>query len=145
MRALHEASSDLNRAIVIAAFLPHQAYLALDAIVRACYRLWVSRRHLLEWQTAEMSHLAANAHLDAFRAQFLLISVLAAVFLLALDIRGIFLGTGMGALSSALGCRSGGSVLDRLATARCAETGADRNRRSTLSPPRRTRNVALLR
>ena len=38
-RAWREASSDLNRAIVMAAFLPHQAYLALDAIIRACYRL----------------------------------------------------------------------------------------------------------
>ena len=122
---MHEASSDLNRAIVMAAFLPHQAYLALDAIVRACYRLWVSRRHLLEWQTAEMSHLAARAHLDAFRAQFFLISALAAVFLLALDIPGLFLGTGMDALSSALGCRSGGSVLDRLATARGAESWSE--------------------
>ena len=56
----------------MAAFLPHQAYLALDAIVRVCYRLRVSRRHLLEWQTAEMSHLAAATHLDAFRAQFFL-------------------------------------------------------------------------
>ena len=122
VRALHEASSDLNRAIVMAAFLPHQAYLALDAIVRACYRLWVSRRHLLEWQTAEMSHLAARAHLDAFRAQFFLISALAAVFLLALDFPRLLLGTGMDALSSALGCRAGGSALDRLATARACES-----------------------
>lgn len=90
VRALYEASTDLNRFIVMAAFLPHQAYLALDAISRAGYRLWVSRRHLLEWQTAEMSHLAARAHLDAFRAQFFLISALAALFLLALDIRGFF-------------------------------------------------------
>src|SRR5439155_1031390 len=90
VRALYEAGSDLNRAIVRAAFLPHQAYLASDAIVRACYRVWVSRRHLLEWQTAEMSHLAAKTHLDVFRAQFLLISALAAAFLLALDLRGFF-------------------------------------------------------
>src|SRR5947208_4077454 len=62
----------------------------MDAIIRACYRLRVSKRHLLEWQTAEMSHLAARAHLDAFRAQFLLISALAAISLLALDIRGFF-------------------------------------------------------
>jgi cyclic beta-1,2-glucan synthetase len=86
--ALHEASSDLNRTIVMGAFLPHQAYFALDAIVRACYRLRVGRRHLLEWQTAEMSHLAAAAHVDSFRAQFFLISLVAAVFLLALSIRG---------------------------------------------------------
>jgi cyclic beta-1,2-glucan synthetase len=86
--ALAEASSDLNRAVVMAAFLPHQAYLALDAVGRALYRVYVSLRHLLEWQTAEMSHLAARAHVDAFRAQFTLISLLAAMFLLLLDIRG---------------------------------------------------------
>ena len=90
VRALHEVNSDLNRAVVMAAFMPHQAYLALDAIVRICYRLRVSRRHLLEWQTAEMSHLAAATHVDAFRAQFFFISGLAAVFMLALDFRGHF-------------------------------------------------------
>jgi cyclic beta-1,2-glucan synthetase len=88
VRALKEASSDVNRAVVMAAFLPHQAYLTLDAIARACYRLLFSRRSMLEWQTAEMSHLAAKAHVDAFRAQFFFISMLAAVFLLLLDLRG---------------------------------------------------------
>jgi len=90
VRAWSEATSDLNRAIVMASFLPHQAYLASEAIVRACYRVWISKRHLLEWQTAEMSHLAARAHVDAFRAQFFLISALAAAFLVILDFRGFF-------------------------------------------------------
>src|SRR5438093_1703144 len=88
VRALHEASSDLNRAIVIATFLPHQAYLSMDAIVRACYRLWFNRRHLLEWQTAEISQLTARSHVDAYRAQFYLISLMAGLFLFALAIRG---------------------------------------------------------
>ena len=90
VRALNEASSDLNRAIVMAAFMPHRAYLALDAIVRACYRLTVSKSHLLEWQTAEMSHLAASANVDAFRAQFFFISALAAVFMIVMEIRGFY-------------------------------------------------------
>jgi len=85
--AWREASSDVNRALVMAAFLPHQTYLALDAIVRACFRLSV-RRHLLEWQTAEMSHLAVRSHVDTFRAPFLLISALSAASLLILGIRG---------------------------------------------------------
>ena len=93
VRALHEASSDLNRAIVMVAFLPHQAYLVVDAIVRSCYRLWVSKRHLLEWQTAEMLHLNARSHLDAFRTQFILISVMAALFMLVLDLRGLIWNT----------------------------------------------------
>lgn len=88
-RAWREANSDLNRAIVMAAFLPHQAYLALDAVFRACYRLTVSKQHLLEWQTAELSLLASAAHLDAVRTQFLIISASSAAFLLALTLRGI--------------------------------------------------------
>src|SRR5690606_23099255 len=34
------------------AFLPHQAWISADAIVRTLWRLFVSRRKLLEWQTA---------------------------------------------------------------------------------------------
>ncbi|MBI4446447.1 MAG: hypothetical protein HY645_11125 [Acidobacteria bacterium] len=87
--ALNEASTDLNRALVIAAFLPHQAYLVMDAVVRACYRLHVSKRRLLEWQTAEMSHLLVSSHIDPFRAQFFLISAIAAAFFVVLNIRGV--------------------------------------------------------
>ena len=87
VRAWREASSDLNRAIVTAAFLPHQAYLALDAIVRTGYRLWISKRHLLEWQTAEMSQQLAASNHGAFRGQFFLISVVAGVFLVVLSFR----------------------------------------------------------
>jgi cellobiose phosphorylase len=33
-------------------FLPHQAWISADAIVRTLWRMAVSRRHLLEWRTA---------------------------------------------------------------------------------------------
>ena len=36
-------------------FLPHQAWVSADAIVRTLYRLAVSHRSLLEWQTASQS------------------------------------------------------------------------------------------
>ncbi|MBK9314496.1 MAG: hypothetical protein IPM55_09670 [Acidobacteria bacterium] len=36
-------------------FLPHQAWLMLDAIVRVAYRKLVSHKHLLEWVTAEQA------------------------------------------------------------------------------------------
>jgi cyclic beta-1,2-glucan synthetase len=87
-RAWREANSDFNRAVVMGTFLPHQAYVAADAAFRVCYRLRVSKRNLLEWQTAEMTILATAAHLDAFRAQFLVISGVAAVFLTVLTVRG---------------------------------------------------------
>ena len=43
------AADELVRALVTIAFLPHQAWLAADAIVRVHYRLLFSRRKLLEW------------------------------------------------------------------------------------------------
>jgi cyclic beta-1,2-glucan synthetase len=88
-RAWREAHSDLNRAVIMAAFMPHQAYLAADAVCRTCYRLVVSKRNLLEWQTAEMSHLATALHPDAFRVHFFVISIASATFMLALAYRGI--------------------------------------------------------
>ncbi|MFN0101070.1 MAG: GH36-type glycosyl hydrolase domain-containing protein [Bryobacteraceae bacterium] len=83
-----EANSDLNRAIVTAAFLPHQAYISADAIVRVLYRLAISKRHLLEWQTAEMAFHAARLQLDPFRAHFFLICAVTTAFMLALALRG---------------------------------------------------------
>ncbi len=41
-------------------FLPHQAWLMTDAIVRTLYRLAVSRRNLLEWVTAAQSQQRAR-------------------------------------------------------------------------------------
>jgi len=41
-----------GQALLAAVFLPTQAALALDAIIRTLYRLFVSRRRLLEWETA---------------------------------------------------------------------------------------------
>lgn len=53
-RAIGEdALSSAKQAGLAIAVLPHQAWTAADAIVRAMYRLAVSRKHLLEWQTAQ--------------------------------------------------------------------------------------------
>ncbi len=42
-------------------FLPHQAWISVDAVVRALWRLTVSHRHMLEWQTALQSERTASA------------------------------------------------------------------------------------
>jgi cyclic beta-1,2-glucan synthetase len=49
-----------------ATFLANQAYIAADAVVRTLYRLFVSRRQLLEWETAA----AAEARLGTGLGQF---------------------------------------------------------------------------
>jgi cellobiose phosphorylase len=43
---------DSARTLLALALLPHHAFQMLDAAVRALWRMWVSRRHLLEWETA---------------------------------------------------------------------------------------------
>jgi cellobiose phosphorylase len=44
------------RAVLSAALLPHEAAIALDAIVRVAFRRRISHRLLLEWQTAQAAH-----------------------------------------------------------------------------------------
>ena len=62
-RAVHLASSlraiarDTGRDFARAAFeltvLPYRAWVASDAMIRAVWRIFVSRKHLLEWETAD--------------------------------------------------------------------------------------------
>ncbi len=47
-------------------FLPHQAYLMLDAIVRTLYRKLISHRNLLEWVTAAQAERSARHDLPSF-------------------------------------------------------------------------------
>ncbi len=49
-----DAAISLQQAISTLVFLPHQAYISLDAIVRTLYRMRISRRHLLEWRSASI-------------------------------------------------------------------------------------------
>ena len=64
-----QATVDLLRAMLAAlwhlAQLQQQALLALDAIVRAVYRLFISHRHLLEWTTAATAQAQAQTQLGA--------------------------------------------------------------------------------
>ncbi|MPZ34326.1 MAG: glycosyl transferase [Rhodospirillales bacterium] len=79
------ASDILNTAsqtALLVAFLPHQAWLMLDAIGRTLYRLFVSRRRLLDWTTAAQSKGLLRTDWMAFAGQMtgsLLITSLAAV------------------------------------------------------------------
>ncbi|MFN2274801.1 MAG: GH36-type glycosyl hydrolase domain-containing protein [Anaerolineales bacterium] len=57
---------DLLRAIVEAALLPHQAWLALDAISRTWYRRFISHRRLLEWTSSQAMHGNAPGKVRAF-------------------------------------------------------------------------------
>ncbi|MEO8579273.1 MAG: glucoamylase family protein [Gemmatimonadales bacterium] len=47
-----DATTNLQQFALAVVFLPHQAVVSADAIIRTLYRLFISHRSLLEWQTA---------------------------------------------------------------------------------------------
>jgi cyclic beta-1,2-glucan synthetase len=52
LNVLDHAGRDLARWALMLAFLPVEAFVALDAVARTLYRLSISKRNLLEWSTA---------------------------------------------------------------------------------------------
>ena len=55
----HDVSSSVQQFAIAVAMMPHQALLAGDAIVRTLSRVTVSRRNMLEWQTATQAERAS--------------------------------------------------------------------------------------
>jgi cyclic beta-1,2-glucan synthetase len=64
--SLSKVAHDLLRTAVEAALLPHQAGLALDAILRVAYRRLISHRGLLEWTSAQAMSWSAPSRMAAF-------------------------------------------------------------------------------
>lgn len=84
------AADDLKRAIVMLAFLPHQAWLSGDAVIRAIYRQKITRRHMLEWQTAEDAESARGPTGDPTVRQLTVIAIFSTVALMMLAMQGAF-------------------------------------------------------
>jgi cellobiose phosphorylase len=59
-----DALTSIKQLALVLIFLPHQAWISADAILRTVWRLLVSRRHLLEWQTASQTERGIP---DSFR------------------------------------------------------------------------------
>ena len=68
-----QAGTDLARTlwggVWLLAQLLQQALMAVDAVVRALYRMTISRRHLLQWTTAAAAQAAAKIKLSAVARQ----------------------------------------------------------------------------
>jgi cyclic beta-1,2-glucan synthetase len=47
-----DAITNAQQFVLAVVFLPHQAVVSADGIIRTLYRLFISHRNLLEWQTA---------------------------------------------------------------------------------------------
>ena len=84
--AIEDVVVSAKQAGLAITFLPHQVWTATDAIVRAIYRLSVSRRKLLEWQTAKRAErIQANDRSAVRRAMMPAVS---AVVVIAIAITG---------------------------------------------------------
>jgi cellobiose phosphorylase len=57
-----------GQAILTVAFLPYDAVISMDAVTRTLWRLIFTRRHLLEWQTANDVERQSNGGLESFFA-----------------------------------------------------------------------------
>ena len=64
---------DILRAMTDAALLPHQAAVALDAVIRVGYRRLISRRRLLQW-TAQATILSGRGQGNGARKQSLFVA-----------------------------------------------------------------------
>lgn len=87
------AADELVRAVVMIAFLPHQALLAADAIARVVYRTKISRRQLLEWQPADNTAIRADPRRSLAFQQMLAISAVSVVLMMVLSVEGAFVRT----------------------------------------------------
>lgn len=53
VKTISGIKASIIRAILEILFLPHKAYIALNAIIKTIYRLNISKQNLLEWMTSE--------------------------------------------------------------------------------------------
>jgi cyclic beta-1,2-glucan synthetase len=58
--------NDIARALMLLAMLPYHAWMSVDAIVRALYRLFISHKKMLEWTTAAQAKSSAKLELKDF-------------------------------------------------------------------------------
>ncbi len=70
-RSGQDAVTSAQQLALAIAFLPHQAWVSADAIVRTLWRLFVSQRYLLEWQTASQTErVVAGSGRDVWRTMW---------------------------------------------------------------------------
>jgi len=77
--SISKLAHDLLRTVVEASLIPHQTWLALNAILRVWYRRLISHRHLLEWTSARVRRWSALTHPPVFFLSMSLISLLSGI------------------------------------------------------------------
>ena len=82
----------IEQVFLIFCFIPFQAYLMLDAIIRTLYRLIISKENLLEWQTAEDVEVKLGKSLKNFIASMWMGSAISLLILFLAFNRGMSIG-----------------------------------------------------
>ncbi len=62
----NDALSNTYQVGLTIAFLPHQAYLMVDAIIRTLARMWMTKKRRLEWMTAAQAERKLDLGLKSF-------------------------------------------------------------------------------
>ncbi|KOM96135.1 NdvB [Clostridium botulinum] len=83
---IYSVKNVLKQFFLIFAFIPHRAYLMIDAIIRTLYRLLISKKNLLEWQTAEEAEKTSRKDLKGY-IKSMWVGSLIALLILYLSIR----------------------------------------------------------
>ncbi len=79
-----DALTSAKQVALAVTILPHQAWISADAIVRSLWRVLVSRRFLLEWQTASQTeHVISGAARDVWRTMWPAVALAVAALLLS--------------------------------------------------------------
>ncbi len=60
----------IYRSLVQFALLPKEAWMYTDAAVRACYRMWISKRNLLAWITSDEAAKSTKGTLGDYMGKF---------------------------------------------------------------------------
>jgi cellobiose phosphorylase len=91
IKLLYGFKAGLVQALLLFAFLPYNAYICLDAIIRALHRQFFSKKNMLEWTTAEESDKTAENNVSSYYFKMKANLVLAYV-VVALPYTNIYIG-----------------------------------------------------
>ena len=89
--ALRPLGYNLMRCLLGITFLPYEAYISIDAALTSIYRLWISRRNLLQWTTAAQTAriFGAQARRNIAWQKMGIIAVLTLTFTIGLHLYSI--------------------------------------------------------
>ena len=85
IQGLGEIKASIIRGILEISFLPHKAYTSLNSIIKTIYRMKASKKHLLEWLTAEQAEKQAKTDLVSYY-KFMCINVVFGILFLVFGI-----------------------------------------------------------